>query len=64
MRKLQGGTKGAELSQCGGRVLARMLAEDLGKTHGGSGIGFTNDMNTVTNLGDGYDITYKGNDAY
>jgi hypothetical protein len=41
-----------------------MLAEDLGKTHGGSGIGFTNDMNTVTNLGDGYDITYKGNDAY
>ena len=51
-----------EPSKNNGRVLARILAEDLRRTQGGEGLGGSV-ANTITDLGDQYDITFKGGDA-
>lgn len=60
MRKTMEGR--AEQSKCNGRVLARILAEDLRNTQAGAGLGGSV-ANTVTDLGDQYDLTFRGSDA-
>lgn len=44
------------------RVLARILAEDLRRTQACDGLGGSV-VNTITDLGDQYDVTFKGGDA-
>lgn len=51
-----------ESSMYKGRILARILAEDLRNTQGGFSQGGSV-ADTVTDLGDHYDITNKGGDA-
>lgn len=48
-----------------GRVLARVLAEDLRRVQGGAGYKrkAMSDTNTVTELGERLDITFRGGDG-
>jgi hypothetical protein len=46
----------------GGRVLARVLADDLRAVRGGLGA-VTSATGTITDLGDRYDYTVRGGDG-
>jgi len=45
------------------RVLARVLAEDLRRAQGGGSVKPNVKTNTVTDLGDRFDITFRGGDG-
>jgi len=63
MRKSIKGEKQSSESPAG-RVLARVLAEDLRHAHGGGGGGKPNlKTNTATDLGDRLDFTFRGGDG-
>jgi hypothetical protein len=65
MRKSKVGEKTCGLPESRGRVLARALAEDLRRAHGGSGTGgrMLLNTNTATDLGDRLDFTFRGGDG-
>lgn len=65
MRKsIQGEKQACESTERHGRVLARVLAEDLRRAHGGGGdVRPSVKTNTATDLGDRLDFTFRGGDG-
>lgn len=63
MRKKNVEKRECNPSQLNGRVLARALAEDLRGVSGGLRPTTNIISSSVTDLGDGYDVTFRGGDG-